>query len=306
MRLRILTILISLMIMPSISQACNNLRLTLTTTTFSLNTSNNPSHTARVQRSGTSQGCSFFVTFDYGTATSFSTRHLDNTVSSTYEYPITIAKDAAATQVLKTVTDATSTNDILSGTFPAGSGSTTSNNTYRPKIVPSTYLRFGSYSQTFTASLYRGTLASYTFVESQTTVLTYTQPKAIDVSLVDTGGVFNTSDVSQTMNFGNLVQGQSSSFDLIVNYNAGYRLTVTSTNNGRLKRSTSTTYIPYTLTVSGSAVNLSSGTFNLTDVTGAAPTGGRRLPINVTIGSLAPTIPGSYSDSVTLSVVSVE
>lgn len=285
------------------ANACNNLRVTIQNATYSLNSNNNPALTARVQRSGTAQGCSFFLVFDYGTASSFSTRRLQNGI---YEYPVNIYKDAAGTQILKSITDAATTNDILSGIFPAGSGSTTSNQTYRPKIVPENYRRFGTFTQTFNVGLYSGTLASNTFVQSRTATLTYTQAKQIDLSLVNTGAAFNTADTSQTVNFGNLSQGQTSTFDLIVSYNAGYSLVITSTNNGRLKLSTSAVYIPYTFKLNGSTIDLSTGSVDLTDVTGISPTGGQRLPIELTVGSLGSTIPGSYSDNVTLSVTSVE
>jgi len=120
--------------------------------------------------------------------------------------------------------------------------------------------------------------------------------------LVPTGSSFSSSSTSQTLNFGNLAQGQVLSCDLLVRKNTSCTLSFNSANQGVLKMSPPTSdQIPYTCTVNGTALNLSTtATMNLPS--GVSTGDGTRLPIAITIGNLGYPAAGNYSDAVTITV----
>lgn len=285
------------------SARCNGLDVQLNPGNYNLVTNNFPTLSLQVSRNNNNNGCQFFIVMDYGAASSASSRQLTN---GAYSYPVQIYKDSGKSQILKKIDDANSSSDILSGEFPDESGSTTQSFSYYVFLDNSLYNRFGNYSQSFNVSLYSGTLASKRLEQTRVLTLNYTQSRKIDLSLVDTGAAFDKADTSQTLNFGNLTTGDSRSFDLILEYNAGFRLTVTSANNGTLKHANLNDRIDYTMNIFGNNLNLSSGSVTSPSISGMSPAGGQRLPVQVTIGSVSGKNSGIYSDTVTFSVVSVE
>ncbi len=282
---------------------CNGLSLNLNPGSYNLSVNSFPTLGVQVQRNNINNGCNFFITIDYGSASAASSRQLTN---GGFSYDVQLYKDSGKSQVLKKIGDANSDSDVLSGTFPEGSGTTSQNFSYFAFLDPALYNRFGNYSQNFNVSLYSGSLTNYRLEDTRTLSLQYTQAKNIDLSLVDTGAAFDRLDTTQTLNFGSLTAGESQSFDLIVNYNAGFRLTVSSANNGKLKHTALSDTIAYSMSVFGTALSLTSGPMTGPSVTGISPSGGLRLPVNVTIGSVSGKSSGTYRDTVTFSVVSVE
>jgi spore coat protein U-like protein len=282
---------------------CNGMSLNLNPGSYNLSANASPTLGLQVQRNNINNGCDFFVTIDYGSATSAANRQLTN---GSYSYAVQLYKDSGKSQVLKKIGDASSLSEVINGNFPDGSGSTSQNFSYFASLDPLLYNRFGTYSQTFNVNLYSGTLSEYRLEDTRTLSLQYIQGKNIDLSLVDTGAAFDRLDTTQNLNFGNLVAGASQSFDLIINYNAGFRLTVSSTNDGTLKHSLRPDAIGYSMTVSGNPLNLTSGPVTGPGVAGISPAGGLRLPVTVTIGSISGKSSGSYQDTVTFSVVSAE
>lgn len=287
-------------------KGCNNLTLQMFPGAFDLASNTSPTFTVRVSRNNINNGCDFFVSFDYGTASAASQRHLDALIGGG-TIPVQLYKDAGRTQVLKRRQDATSNNDVISGSFPDGSGTTFVDINYYAEMETAQYSRYGFYFQTFNATLHDGLLNDYDQRNTSSLTLTTNQQKKIDLSLVETGGTFNTADTTQTMDFGNISGGDVRNCDLIVGYNAGYRLTITSANSGRIKHATLADTIPYTFELNGTVIPLSSGSNIRPSVTGVSPAGGLRLPIKVTVtGSLTGKSSGLYKDTVTLSVVSTE
>ena len=209
---------------------------------------------------------------------------------------------------LKDLPDATTTNDVFSGSL--SSSTKTAAFTYFPQLGSVTYNRFGTYSDTFTIKLYDGTLAgSHTLRNSKTVTFTYTMARKIDLSLVATGSAFSAGSTTQSMSFGNLIAGTSKSFDLILEYNAGYNVSLSSVNQGMLKHSTLADTVPYTFQVNGTGVSLvGSNTTPVSAVsgTGVSAVNGLVLPVSVTIGSLGSARAGSYTDVVTLTVATTE
>lgn len=287
------------------SYACSSgLEIRLQTSTINLNSDNFPNLRVRVRRSPSNVTCSYFVTVENGGASSYLTRVLN---SGTYEYPVQFYKDAGQTQIIRSYAEASSSADVLAGSYPSSGGGRNSDVYYRPFLEPDTYKRFGSYSKVFTLRLYKGTVGgSHSLEDTANITLNYTQSKQIDLSLVNTGAPFNTADISQTLNFGALTSGASMSFDLVLGYNAGYRISMSSINAGKIKRTGGSNLIPYTLQLSGNAVTLNTSPTIVATATGVSPVGGRRLPVTVTIGSLGAATPGTYTDTVTFTVASSE
>lgn len=291
------------------SAACSNLKLNLANGTVDLTSNTAPALNFTVQRSGLF-GCNYFVTVDYGGAASFNDRRL--TQSGGYEIPVDIYRDVAHTQLLKKLPEATVSTEVIAGSFPNLTFSPSSvTHTYYPQLATVDYHRFGEYSDTFTVRLYEGTLGSGSpsLEDSETVKLKYTMAKKIDLSLVATGAPFNVADTAETMNFGTLTAGAVRTFDIGVKFNAGYRVRVSSLNQGNLKHASQNDTVPYTLRVNSSVVNLAGSNSSPVQVStgsGVSPTNGLALSSSVTIGALGNARAGNYSDTVTVTVVTTE
>lgn len=283
--------------------SCGNLSLEMFPAAYDLVSNHAPTFAVRVTRNDSSKGCPYYIAFEYGTAGSYSARHLSGLMGG--DQPVQIYRDSAHNQILKNNSDASAT-EVISGTFVANSGPSFQDKNYYVVFSPNPYGRYGFYSETFIVRLYRGVLGDSNQEDLKTLTLTYNQQKNIDLSLVPTGGVFDAASTSQTMDFGNMVAGASKSVDLLIGYNAGYRLAISSLNNGRMKHQTLADQIDYTFKLNGTTIALTSGTVNRPAVFGVSPAGGLRLPVNVTIGSLTGKSGGNYADTITFSVVSAE
>lgn len=294
--------ILSLPLFAAAAPACDSLNLEMFPSSFDFNANTAPTFQVRVTRNG-SQACDYFITFDYGTAGSASGRKIDGPGGQSIG--VQLYKNLSRTQILKTLGDASSLGDVVNGSFPAGGGQF-QDHSYYASLANNSYAKWGFYSQTFTARLYRGSLNDSALEQTRTLTLTFNQQKKIDLSLVPTGGAFDVSSTSQFLNFGPMVTGDTRSCDLMIGYNAGYRLTVSSANNGRLKHQGKPDVIAYTLMLNGTAVNLTGGSVTLPQVGGVSPPAGLRLPVTVQIGSITTQAGGSYRDDVTFSVVSTE
>ncbi|AGH96178.1 spore coat protein U domain-containing protein [Pseudobdellovibrio exovorus] len=292
---------LSFLFVTEVASACaNNLQM-MTTSSVSLSSDNFPSIQIRIRRDDNNTNCNFFVVFENGGASSYVNRSLS---SGGDEYPVQIYKDAGRTQIIKSLNEASSLSDTLSGTF-SGSNDTTEVY-YRPYIDPNTYLRFGQYSQNFVIKLYQGDLSSPNLQNTSSVTLSFNQSRKVDLSLVGTGAAFNPFSVSQSLNFGNLEEGATRSVDLVLGYNAGYKISVSSTNAGRIHNDQKSTTIPYTLTLNGSSVSLQPSPSMVLSASGVSPTGGQRIPIAVTIGNMTGAAAGTYTDTITFTVSSAD
>ncbi len=129
-------------------------------------------------------------------------------------------------------------------------------------------------------------------------------PSFADLSLVDTNQVFVSSDATQNLDFGTLTTGESQSFDVVLKFNKGFKLSMSSVNSGRLKHATQNEYIGYTLTLNGAPITLTPTYGQVLSQTGTlSDIAGLRLPTQVTILTVAPSAPGgTYTDTVNIQV----
>ena len=286
---------------------CTNMQLQPTTTVYNFTSGYTVNPAVVVKANTQPGGCNFFLTVSYGGGGSFSNRRLVNGANT---WPVRITKDAAGANHLKTLAQATNSNDVVTGVLPANSGSDTQVTVNFWAELLDVYMTrpSGYYSDSFVVSLYKGTLASYSLVGTFNLTLGVNSAKTVDISLVPTGSSFNLADTTETLNFGQLSQGVTRSADVILKYNAGYILKASSANNSRLKHASINTYVPYTITFAGSMVNLTNSAatpVTINQGTGTSPANGTIFNTVVTIGSFPSSQSnGSYTDTITLTVQS--
>ncbi len=291
------------------SQAgCSNSRLELIPPGYIFNVNSSPQLTTQVTRANNG-ACDYFIGFSNGSAANYASRRLS--LGSEF-IPMNVYKDAARTRILKDKpSDAVVADDVLQGGFAGGPGPDSQTLSFWAAIQPqSAYLPSGIYFESLTATLYSGSVdGSYHFEASQSLLLAYSVGRRVDLSLVDTGAPFNLNGTSQDLSFGTLSSGQSRALDLVLQYNAGFRLLFSSENNGALKHLSRSNLIPYTLQVGGLPLGLAGSAAAPTvgpSGSGTSPSGGTRFPVRVTIGSIAGAVGGPYSDTITVTVVSAD
>ena len=287
---------------------CHNMQLQAAQTAFDLTSNTNISSNLVVKADTRSAGCNFFVTFDYGSSANYSSRSLKYGLST---WPFQAYKDTGHTLVLKNFPQVNDNSDVLAGSLPDKEGNDTQRAVpfYVNVDMSSPWKSNGTYSEWITATLYKGTISSYQFVQSVVLAFYFNAPKRTDISVVPTGGSFNLADTVETLDFGTLKTGTARSCDIIVKYNAGYVLYASSQNNGRLKHETANSYIPYTINIGGSSINLGSSSSNPVQVRrefGSSPSSGKILPAIITIGNYAQEQSGVFNDVITLTVQSAE
>lgn len=177
---------------------------------------------------------------------------------------------------------------------------------YLPGSNNSSMVRGGSYSDQININVYRsGMNSAYAYYEfTRILPITIFVPKSVNISLVDTGSPIDLNSTFKNLDFGNLETNESKSFDLMVASNAGFRISLSSLNNGKLKNNLNANYtINYSLTLNGNVVNLSNSSSSpITVATGSGVTGnnGVRLPFNVKIGTVDEGQWGDYQDYITI------
>lgn len=301
--------MIFLLLFVSQALACNNLRIQqLSNLDLTGNTSATESF--RVRRSG-NNGCSFFVTVNNGSAASYTSRRLLHSDSSN-SLPIQICLDASCNGIIKHFPQISSGSDIILGTFPDGTNDPQEIvYTLYPRLGTLDYQKFGQFKDTFTLRLYEGVFnGSYSEEEHEGFEIRYDMSKKIDLSLVNSGSSFDVSSTTKTLNFGSLYTNQQMSFDLLVKFNAGYRIRFSSQNDGNLKISGGSNTIPYSLTMSGNPVTLAGSSSNPVQISqgsGVSIAGGLRSAGIITIGTVAPAQQaGNYEDTITITVATTE
>lgn len=281
--------------------ACQTMTLSNVNAYVSLNTNNFTSLDVQVNK-GTGTCSSFFVVIDNGGSASFTSRSLQSNFSS---FPIQFYKDASRNQILKSEFEA-APSDVLFGTF---AGETAKYNTVFYAYIDENankYLSSGNYSKIFLVKLYEGDFTNRILRDTKPIQFNYTQYKSVDISLVSTGSAFNLTDTAESIDFGKLSEGISRGFDIVLLYNAGYSISMSSNNSGRLKHLSAKKFIPYSLTLDGVPVGLANVSTVVKSSSGISPPNGTRLPVNIKIGDILDSIPGVYSDTITINVSSVE
>lgn len=297
-------VFITLLAIPRLGHACGNLNFNFGSSNLDLNAAA-VSRVITVSRSSNTSGCSYFLAFSRGASPTFVHRKLA-LGAGTLDY--NIYKESGLSTILYDTPDSSDPNAFISGTFPAG-GAMSVTHTFWGFLFPVLGSPgAGQYEDEIQVRLFRGTVGSGTEERARALRFRYDQPKVTNISLVATGGAYNQNDTAENLSFGVLSTGQTLGMDVIVTHNAGYRLTMSSANNGNLKHQSLAQFVPYTVRVSGAPVNLTGSSSAPVEVaTGSGVNAsGARLPVSVTIGTVAGQAPGSYSDTIQMLVTSTE
>jgi len=306
MKYLIFAILLSLMTPSAKAAQCDTVALTITTPSYSLNSNPNPvlSFTVKVTEKTGKNDCIYFVTFNQGSAPDYN-RKLYNGLASV---PIQLYNTPPSTYVLQDYPTLVSANNAIVGTLKSTSnGGKTNTHTYATTFsIPPANTLWGTYQNTFAVKLYTGTVTgSHTLVSTKTVTYTYTIAKVINLALVTEGAPFDVFATTYNMDFGNMSTGQTKGFDAVIVSNAGYQLSFSSQNNGRLKHSTRNSYVNYSVTVNTTPYSLvGSSTLPVIVATGTGATSsqGARANTKVILGTVATQLAGIYMDTVTISV----
>lgn len=279
---------------------CSNLRLQQVDGYHDFRQDPRPTMEFRVRAN---DDCQFFVTIDNGGAASYQTRVLRRS-SGFGELPVSLCLDAACTRHWKQIPEATSSADVLTGSTNSASNEVLMR--YYPRLSSNEYPPYGDYDGSFTMRLYEGSVEGSRSLRATDSVrFTARVEKRIDLSLVSTGFPFDSSATSKTLDFGLLSAGKEMGFDVLLKFNAGYRLRLSSANNGVMKHASAENTLPYTLYLNNAPVSLRNsggGGVEFSTGAGSSPPAGMRFPGRVQIGSISNARAGSFEDQLTLSV----
>lgn len=243
-----------------------------------------------------SDACSYFVTFSKGQSGSYD-RAMSGpgAVDLHYQFYDTPSKS----NVLKEIPEATA-SEVLSGSF--GTAAETQDLSYYIAIAPGQMVPAGSYADSITVRLYEGTLASYTQRDQATFAVDASVDDVLQMCVVSCGAPFDPFATSRTMAFGTMNTGDWREIDLLVRGNVAYEVLFRSDNKGVMAEAGGKGEVPYTLTLNGAAVDLTSGLVTAVTGTGPTPMGGDRYHLLATIGSLSAAVAGNYQDNIAITV----
>jgi spore coat protein U-like protein len=268
-----------------------------------------PYNVTITRKSGNSSCANYFLAFTWGWANNYNRRGFNLYNGNIIYY--NLYKNANSTNVLRGPNDLTSSNDVLFGTLAQGESKTLTYYFKLANIDAGSPPKSGTYFDNVQVQSYYGTWNNIGGFDGYRDLYVYINvSKFVSLALVDTGGTYDSSKTSRTLDFGELTESEEMSFDVRIQSNAGYILKISSANNGILKRTSGTgvkSEIGYDFYASSSKKTLSSSASNpvtIASATGATAAGGAQVPIRVVIKSVLDKDPGTYQDYLTLSVIS--
>lgn len=252
--------------------------------------------------------CTFGLGISKGAAADYDRYASDGGLQLRYQ----VYSDIAGTKIIKDVPDTATVNDVVMVTLPAGSG---------PQVIQyffdipyalatSPFLAHaGTYTDSVTINAYEGAIpASYSAPPDASAVvgISVLIEKLIKLSLTDLGGIFVDGATTKSIDFGKLTTGEVSRFNLAMQTNAGFEISLSSANGGNLKHVTAASLIPYTVTVNNVAADLT-GAVPVVSGGGQTSLNGLIYPVKITIGAIpSSSIAGNYADIVTITAVVTE
>jgi hypothetical protein len=214
---------------------------------------------------------------------------------------------SSKSNILKDTTTA-GAGEVISGSFPNGFNGTSAQS-LSWTIAPSQVVLAGAtqfQDAALNLRLYEGLLLGvYLLADTKQITFKARAESSVDLSLVDTGGSFSGGDNTQTVDFGNLVQGAVRSYDTVIRSNDGYAVTFKSANGQVLKHQTAPATVPYSVTFGGGAVDLTSGApVQVAASSGTTtPATGTRFATTFTVGAMTGAeMAGNYQDVITVTV----
>ncbi len=263
------------------------------------------------------ENCYYFAYMDYGAASSWTTRYLTHTTSgATIPFNVySLASTVDASRIRLTGDAAANMHVVYAAPLRfSPSGSTVTNtNTFYAKIgtLPAV-LAPGIYTESLifrvAARLTNppaSDWATWPVVLSRGVQFMYQVEKELSLSIVASGGVFDPLATAKLMSFGEIESSELRTVDVIIKTNVGYRLKVSSTNEGSMEHSSGAS-IPYILRASGSVVNLIGSSASPVLISSSAansPPLGFTVPVEIEVGIVTGSEPGGeYTDTISLSI----
>ncbi len=246
-------------------------------------------------------GCNFFVAATTGTGSAFS--RVLTRGGETLDY--NLYTTSGLTSVLKDIPTALS-SEVINATVTTA-GNVTIPLSYHWNIGAGQIVAPGNYRDTVIFRLYQGTVGSSTLEDTKAVRFRARVQQVAQLSLVDSSQPFSVSDTTQSLDFGELVEGEILGFDLMVRANTGYDIAFSSDNRGVLAivgAPGDGSQVPYTFTLAGSPVNLSPAATTVVGPTSATSSAGERYATAVEIGAIGNASAGTYSDNITVTVSS--
>ena len=253
----------------------------------------------------------FFLAFTKGWAGNYNRRGTNLSNGNTIYY--NLYKNSNSTGILKEASDISSPNETFFGAIIKNQ---TNFYTYYMTLAPfgSNPPAAGTYFDDIQVQAYAGTYTNINSYEGYRDLLIYfVVSKFTSISLVDSGGTYDPAQTSKTLDFGELTTGEELDFDVRVVSNAGYRLKVSSSNNGVLQLAGGSgvaSQINYTFYSNGSQIGLGSSSgspVTIASGSGVTSAQGVKVPIRVVIGTVDSTkLPGTYQDYITLTTITTD
>jgi spore coat protein U-like protein len=130
----------------------------------------------------------------------------------------------------------------------------------------------------------------------------------INISLVDKGQPYQDNRTNYALFYGVMIAGQTKGLHLIVKSNSGYRITLSSEGNGRMRHvNRPLNYVDYNFAVNGSNMSLIGSKNNPIEVFSSpmgAPQDGEIIDLDVTIQSVDNKLSGTYRDFIYINAIS--
>ena len=222
--------------------------------------------------------------------------------------PYNFYRNAALSQIIRDHPNVNSQNHVINGQF----------NLLQTQKVVSFYLNYpappylssvatGQFSDNLQLKLYRGYWDNMISLDdTQALTPTLQVPTYTAISLIETGAPFNAADTFQLLDFGTLETNESMDFDIAVESNISYNLTMSSANNGNMKLLGGPDTITYSIQIGPNTYSLVGSQNNpmiVSNHLGTTNQGGFRHPVSVVIGSVANKSAGTYQDTITIEAV---
>jgi hypothetical protein len=251
----------------------------------------------------------FLIGFSQGQSNSYS-RVATNSGNGT-TIPYNLYKTSSSTTMLRRIEDSSSLSQILNGTIAKNSSVNVDYYFKIGSLSTTSLTRAGLYKDTITLALNSGDLVDFSAEITNTLQVNILVPKMASLSLVNNGAAFDSAATNKTLDFGELTDNEDMSFDVIVLSNAGYNLSVSSTNGQLLKLqgagSTTQSQINYNFYANSNLKDISSSSpVSIMTGSGVTPTQGTRIPVKVVIQSVTGKDPGVYQDYVTFTIATTE
>lgn len=209
-------------------------------------------------------------------------------------------------RILKAWMDGIYPGDFPTAWFPAGARNTNNEHPFSVIFPAGAIVPAGTYTGSFSVNLHGGPQGVPPVLASTRSFpLSVVVPEFTELGLVQPGFPFHSSTRSQTLDFGQLQEGDSRSLDLIVRSNVRYSVSVSSTNGSVLRNTNpaETSPIPYRLSANGTAFSMPAG-LAIPIVSQAPWTAGgeARYRLDFGIGAFGMVSAGEYSDTLIFTV----